>query len=106
MATHVAEFDTTISPARRFDDQSAWRASRLLVPVGRALFALIFLLAVPGHFTAAYAGYAARAGVPMASVAVPLTGVMILLGGLSVLLGFRTRIGAWLLILFLIPAAV
>lgn len=30
---------------------------------------------------------------------------MILLGGLSILLGFWVNIGAWLLILFLIPTA-
>ena len=36
-------------------------------------------------------------------IAVPLSGVVALLGGLSVLLGFRTRYGAALIALFLVP---
>jgi putative oxidoreductase len=38
----------------------------------------------------------------MASIAVPLSGVLSLLGGLSILLGYRVRIGAWLIALFLV----
>ena len=39
----------------------------------------------------------------MASLLVPFAGIVALVGGLSVLLGYQTRIGAWLLVLFLIP---
>jgi putative oxidoreductase len=39
--------------------------------------------------------------VPLASLAVPLSGVIALAGGLSILLGYRARIGAWLIALFL-----
>lgn len=77
--------------------------SRLLVPVGRALYAAIFLLASIGHFSHQAIERVAQQGVPFASVLVPVSGLMALLGGLSVLLGYRTRIGAGLLILFLIP---
>jgi putative oxidoreductase len=45
--------------------------------------------------------YAASQGVPLASLAVPLSGVIALAGGLSILLGYRARIGAWLVVLFL-----
>ena len=38
---------------------------------------------------------------PLASLAVPLSGVIALAGGLSILLGYRARIGAWLIVLFL-----
>src|SRR5258706_11753686 len=35
------------------------------------------------------------------SIAVPLSGMIALAGGLSILLGYRAKIGAWLLVLFL-----
>ena len=38
----------------------------------------------------------------MASIAVPVSGLIALLGGLSILLGYRAKIGAWLIVLFLV----
>ena len=76
---------------------------RYVAVVGRLLYSAIFLLSGPGHFTAQYAGYAAQAGVPAASALVPLAGVIALAGALSVLLGYRAKIGAWLLVVFLVP---
>jgi putative oxidoreductase len=73
------------------------------VPLGRLLFTLIFLESVPMHFSAQGIGYAAHSGVPWANVLVPLSGILALAGGLSVLLGYHARIGALLLVLFLIP---
>lgn len=55
------------------------------------------------HFSQQEAAYAASAGVPLAGLLVPAAGVLALLGGLSILLGYRARIGAWLLVLFLVP---
>jgi putative oxidoreductase len=81
-------------------------ATRFLVPIGRACFAAIFLESAPNHFKAQMAGYAAHQGVPLASVLVPSAGVLALLGGLSVLLGYRAKIGAWLLVAFLVPVTV
>jgi putative oxidoreductase len=78
-------------------------ASTYLVPLGRLLFALIFLAAVPMHFTSQGIQYAASAGVPLAEILVPLSGVLALLGGLSVLLGYQARGGAALLAVFLLP---
>src|SRR5947207_5187781 len=81
-----------------------WQGAEVLL--GRALFALIFILSAPGDFSQKTIGYAAHQGVPLAEIAVPLAGVLALAGGLSVLLGYRARVGAWLLILFLIPVTV
>jgi len=73
-----------------------------VVLLGRLLFALIFVMAGLNHFSSQAIAYAASQGVPLASFSVPLSGVMALLGGLSILLGYRARIGAWLIALFLI----
>ena len=54
------------------------------------------------HFTHQTIAFAASQGVPFASIAVPFSGVLALAGGLSILLGYRARIGAWLLVLFLL----
>lgn len=78
-------------------------STHYLVPLGRALVAAIFVFGAPGHFTPAYAQYAAQAGVPMPQILVPLSGILMLAGGLSVLLGYRAKLGAWLLVLFLVP---
>lgn len=81
----------------------AHRAQRGVVVLGRALFAAIFLVSAPGHFTAGTIAYAAAQGVPAAAWLVPISGGLALLGGLSVLLGYRARVGAWLLAAFLVP---
>jgi len=74
-----------------------------VVLLGRFLFALIFLISGPRHFLSQTIAYAASQGVPLASIAVPLSGVLALAGSLSILLGYRAKIGAWLLVLFLVP---
>src|ERR1700719_349919 len=70
---------------------------------GRILFSAIFILSGFMHFSPQEIGYAVHAGVPMAGFLVPASGVLALLGGLSILLGYRAKIGAWLLVLFLVP---
>ena len=77
--------------------------ARFIVPAARVLFASIFLMAGLGHFSAQSIGYAASQGVPLASIAVPLSGVLALLGGASILLGYKARLGAWLIVLFMVP---
>jgi putative oxidoreductase len=74
-----------------------------VVPLGRALFAAIFILGALAHFGPQAVAYAAKQGVPAASIAVPLSGILALAGGLMVLLGFRAKLGAWLIVLFLVP---
>jgi putative oxidoreductase len=76
---------------------------RYLALPGRALFALLFILSGFDNFSPHAAAYAAHQGVPMAHMVVPLAGVLALAGGLSVLLGFHARLGAVLLIAFLVP---
>jgi putative oxidoreductase len=66
-------------------------------------FALIFLMAGANHFSKQSIGYAVSAGVPLASIAVPLSGVLAIAGGLSILLGYRAKLGAWIIVLFLVP---
>jgi len=75
----------------------------ILVPLGRFFYSLLFIMASLGHFSKETIDYAGAAGVPFPAFLVPLSGVMALLGGLSILLGYKARLGAWLLILFLIP---
>src|SRR5437870_7054659 len=60
-------------------------------------------MTVLGHFSAGYIGYAAQAGVPAPGLLVPLSGVIATLGGLSITLGYKAKIGAWLIVLFLVP---
>ena len=74
-----------------------------VVVLGRFFFALIFVMAGANHFSRQTIGYAASQGVPLASIAVPLSGVLAIAGGLSILLGYRAKLGAWLIVLFLIP---
>jgi putative oxidoreductase len=74
-----------------------------LLLIGRILFAVIFIVAAPRHFSHEGIQHAADLGVPMASILVPLSGVMALLGGLSVALGYKASLGAWLLVGFLVP---
>jgi putative oxidoreductase len=74
-----------------------------LAPIGRVLLSLIFLFALPGHFKHEMIAHAREAGVPLAHIAVPLAGIIAFAGGLMVALGFHARIGAVLLIAFLLP---
>src|SRR5260370_10083889 len=75
----------------------------VVVLLGRFFFALIFLFAAPNRFTKQPIAFSASQGVPLASIAVPLSGVVAIAAGLSILLGYRAKIGAWLIVLFLVP---
>ncbi len=79
---------------------------KYLVLLGRILYAAIFIMAAPGHFTSKAIAFAAGKGVPMASIAVPLSGVIAFLGGLSILLGYKAKFGAWFIVLFLVPVTI
>jgi len=76
---------------------------RAAVLLGRVLFGLIFILSGLNHFSKDTIAFAASQGVPLASLAVPASGIIALVGGLSILLGYRARIGAWMIVLFLVP---
>jgi len=76
---------------------------RYAVLAGRLLFSSIFIVSAFGHFTQAEIGMAAQQGVPFANLLVPASGVLALAGGLSILVGYHAKIGAWMLVLFLVP---
>lgn len=55
------------------------------------------------HFTADTIAYALLSGVPVPSVLVPLSGILAIIGAMSIILGYKTKWGAWLIVIFLIP---
>ena len=75
--------------------------------MGRILFSMIFIGSGLNHLmnSQATAQYAETKGVRSAKPAVILSGLMILAGGIMVLLGWNRSIGAWLLVVFLVPTA-
>lgn len=76
---------------------------RFAVLLGRILYSFIFILSALGHFSKEAINFAASQGVPMPQFLVPLSGVIAFLGGVSILLGFKAKLGAWLLVIFLVP---
>jgi putative oxidoreductase len=93
----------SVAISKDVEATSFWQ--RAVVVLGRFFFALIFLMAGANHFNKQTIGYAASQGVPLAAIAVPLSGVVAIAGGLSILLGYRTKLGAWLIVLFLVPVS-
>jgi putative oxidoreductase len=73
------------------------------VLAGRVLYSAIFVMTLVGHFSPMTIGYAAQSGVPLPGLLVPLSGIIAGVGGLSILLGYRAKLGAWLIVLFLVP---
>lgn len=73
---------------------------------GRILFSFIFVMGGISNFSQQAIEHAAALGIPLAAIAVPLSGVIALMGGLSIALGYKAKWGAWLLVLFLVPATV
>jgi putative oxidoreductase len=71
--------------------------------LGRLLLTVVFFVSVPAHFGPVDLKYAMAAGVPFAKLVVPATGLLMLAGAISVLLGYWTKVGAWILVLFLVP---
>jgi uncharacterized membrane protein YphA (DoxX/SURF4 family) len=76
--------------------------------LGRVLYSVFFLMSGYNHLTklGMMAQYAGSQGVPAPKLAVGVSGLMLIAGGLSILLGFEPRIGALLLVAFLVPTAV
>jgi putative oxidoreductase len=85
------------------DGKERTSVGSFVILAGRILFSAIFIMSGSLHFSQAEIGYAAQAGVPMAKLLVPASGILALVGGLSILLGYKAKIGAWLLVLFLVP---
>lgn len=76
-----------------------------VIIIGRILFAMAFVLFGINHLSKRkdMVGYAQMMKVPTPSLLVPLTGLMIIAGGLSIAFGFYARIGAILLVIFMVP---
>jgi putative oxidoreductase len=70
---------------------------------GRILFSALFIFSALGHFKPGTIAFASSKGVPFASFFVPFSGVMELVGGISILIGYEAKLGAWLIVLFMIP---
>jgi putative oxidoreductase len=71
--------------------------------VGRILFGAVFVITAPIRPTPEMIRMAENHCVPWPGFLVPLAGVIAFGGGLSVALGCKSRLGAWLLVLFLVP---
>src|SRR6202521_2239291 len=93
----------SIAISKDVETISFWQGA--VVVLGRFFFALIFLMAGANHFSRQTIAFSASQGVPLASIAVPFSGVLAIAGGLSVLLGYRAKLGAWLIVLFLVPVS-
>ena len=87
----------------RPDGAGPW--AHYLVPVGRAAFAWAHVWFSPLNFSPQGVAWASQQGVPLPGLLVPVAGAISLAGGLSVILGYRARLGAWLLVLFLVPVS-
>jgi putative oxidoreductase len=98
----LASVSNAFAPHVDSELRTASALTGIIVVAGRALFALIFILAGPRLFQHALAQLAAQHGMPMAQILVPAAGALILVGGLNILFGFHARIGAWFIVLFLL----
>ncbi len=80
----------------------------LILVIGRILFGGFFLMSGINHFTKleAMTGYAKYKKLPAAKLGVLISGLMLVIGGLSVILGYYVDLGALLLAIFLVLAAV
>ena len=103
MTTNVAVRELRDVPGR-LDGAAEW--TRYLVPLGRVAFAWAHVWFAPLNFTPQGVMWAAAQGVPLPGLLVPLAGLISLAGGLSIMLGYRARLGAWLLVLFLVPVTI
>ena len=98
----LASVSNAFAPRARLELRSESAFTGLIIIAGRVLFALIFIVAGPSLFKPGSAHAAAQHGLPLAQFCVPAAGVLAIVGGLSILLGFRAKIGAWMVALFLL----
>ena len=79
-----------------------------IVLIGRILFGGFFLMSGINHFTKleAMTGYAKYKKLPAAKLGVLISGLMLVIGGISIILGYYADLGALLLAIFLVLAAI
>ena len=77
-----------------------------LTLIGRFFLSLIFILSAIFQMMdwTATTGYMQSKGMPLVGFLLLMSIIFRLLGGISILLGYKAKIGAWLLIIFLVPA--
>ena len=80
----------------------------VIILIGRILFGGFFLMSGINHFTKleAMTGYAKYKKLPAAKLGVLISGLMLVIGGISIILGYYADLGALLLAIFLVLAAV
>lgn len=76
---------------------------KIIILFARILFSFIFIVSGMFHFSNMAIQHGATFGVPMASVIIPFSGLMAIVGSLLIILGYKAKIGAWLIVAFLIP---
>ena len=79
----------------------------LLCLLGRIMIATIFVMSAVGNKIPKFndvAGYMAGEGVPQPKILLAGAIAFLILGGLSIVLGYRARLGAFLLLVFLAAA--
>ncbi len=101
MTTHVLEHERILVRGSKRTEATRW-----IVPLGRLCYAALFIIASFSNFSQETIAYAGGKGVPLPGLLVPLAGMLALAGGVSILIGFEARLGAWLLVLFLVPVTV
>mgnify|MGYP001299695115 CR=1 FL=1 len=82
-------------------------AAGIVNVVGRLLLVTIFLMSAVGNKIPQFdqvAGYMAAEGVPLPQFMLAAAIVFLIAGGLSVLVGYQARVGAGLLLVFLVLA--
>jgi uncharacterized membrane protein YphA (DoxX/SURF4 family) len=79
-----------------------------IVLIGRILFGGFFLMSGINHFTKleAMTGYAKYKKLPAAKLGVLISGLMLVIGGIYIVLGYYADLGALLLAILLVLAAV
>lgn len=79
----------------------------LLWWVGKLLFVAFFVMSGLNHLmnVKGLAGYAQSKHVPAPALAVVGTGLLLLAGSAMILVNWHAGLGAWLLVLFLVPTA-
>lgn len=94
---------TSVSPA---GSTMTAAASGVVVLVGRVLLSILFIIAGSGKLMAisGTAGFFGSLGLPLPTITAIVVGLVELLGGLAILFGFKTRIAAIVIAVFVLAA--
>jgi uncharacterized membrane protein YphA (DoxX/SURF4 family) len=74
--------------------------------LGRILFGAVFFKDAADHFSSAMIKSAEAKGVFLPHILVPASGVIAIIGGLLIIFGFKTKLGAGLIVKVLIPVTI